>query len=105
MIEAGSRIDKEVIVKEGVILPKQSIASCRTVLHAPGSALDFPMAEVDEAFFVKGRLITSVPDEMVLLPHQYMGQPGPYEHESDSSLGESDDEQIMAVMDDDKFQQ
>lgn len=32
-----------------------------------------------------------------------MGRPGPYQQESDSDMAESDDEQIVAVMSDDKF--
>lgn len=32
-----------------------------------------------------------------------MGQPAPYQYESESDLAESDDEQIVAVMSDDKF--
>lgn len=42
---------------------------------------------------------------MSLKPHQYMGQPSPYENDDDSSLNESDDEQIVAVMSDDRFEQ
>lgn len=42
---------------------------------------------------------------MQLENYQYMGEPAPYENEDDSSLNESDDEQIVAVMSDDKFQQ
>ena len=41
---------------------------------------------------------------MALKPHQYMGQPSPYENDVDSSLNESDDEQIVAVMSDDRFE-
>lgn len=40
---------------------------------------------------------------MAMEAHQYMGQPSPYDDADDSSLNESDDEQIVAVMSDDKF--
>jgi len=42
---------------------------------------------------------------MALEAHSYMGEPGPYEQASDSDMAESDDEQIVAVMSDDKFLQ
>ena len=32
-----------------------------------------------------------------------MGQPSPYDDEDDSSLNESEDDEIVAVMTDDKF--
>ena len=34
-----------------------------------------------------------------------MGQPSPYDDEDDSSLNESEDDEIVAVMTDDKFYQ
>ena len=34
-----------------------------------------------------------------------MGQPSPYHYDEDSSINESDDEQIVAVMSDDRFEQ
>lgn len=34
-----------------------------------------------------------------------MGQPSPYDNEDDSSLNESDDEQIVAALSDEKFLQ
>jgi len=70
-----------------------------------GTELDFPTADVDETCFESGAIIDSVPAEMILEAHSYMGQPGPYQQESDSDLAESDDEQIVAVLSDDKFSQ
>ena len=40
---------------------------------------------------------------MQLDDYQYMGQIKPYDDETDSSLNESDDEQIVDVMSDEKF--
>ena len=54
---------------------------------------------------MQGAVIDEVPEEMVLAQHQFMGQPSPYADSDDSSLNESDDEQITAVMSDDKFDQ
>ena len=42
---------------------------------------------------------------MQLDDYQYMGQHKPYDDETDSSLNESDDEQIVDVMSDEKFRQ
>jgi len=105
IIEPGSRIDSFVEIKANVVLPRQTLASTREIVHASGLCVDFPVAVTDESCFVKGAIIHSVPAEMFLDAHRYMGAPGPYLQDSDSSLGESDDEQIMQVMDDDKFKQ
>lgn len=77
------------------------------MVKTPGTThIDFPqVTEVDETCFVKGAIIDEVPSEMQMEPHQFMGQPSPYDDSDDSSLNESDDEQIVAVMSDDKFVQ
>jgi hypothetical protein len=59
VIEAGTRLDKNVEVKEGVILAKNTLASCHRVVSTPGSShIEFPLVtEVDTDFFVKGAII------------------------------------------------
>ena len=61
------------------------------------------MTEIDESCFAQGAIISQLPDEMQLDDFQYMGHQKPYDDEDDSSLNESDDEQIVDVMSDEKF--
>lgn len=71
VIEAGSRLDKNVIVKEGVILAKQTLASCR-MIQGSGIHLDFPLiteALAEDSHFEAGAIIEETPEEMRLAPH------------------------------------
>ena len=61
------------------------------------------MTEIDDSCFVQGAIISQLPKEMQLEDYQYMGNIKPYDDEDDSSLNESDDEQIVDVMSDEKF--
>ena len=61
------------------------------------------MTEIDETCFVKGAIVADIPEEIRLKDHQLMGQPSYYERDDDSSLNESDDEQIVANLSDEKF--
>ena len=73
VIEAGSRIDKNVEVKEGVILAKKTLASCRKIVSTPGSShMEFLLVtevEVDATGFVNAAIIAEVPEEMTLQDH------------------------------------
>jgi ADP-glucose pyrophosphorylase len=73
VIEAGSRLDKNVEVKEGVILAKKTLASCRKIVTTPGSShVEFQLVtegEVDKTCFVNAAIIDEVPEEMTLQAH------------------------------------
>lgn len=57
VLESGSRIDRQVIIKQGMVLPRQTLASCRSVVQVAGAGLEFPAAAVDETCFESGAII------------------------------------------------
>ena len=71
VIEAGIRLDKNVQVKEGVVLASNTMVSCRSVVQANFNAsIEFPPIEdVEETCFTQGAIIDEVPIEMALEAH------------------------------------
>ena len=67
VVEAGSRLDKNVHVKQGVVLASQTLASCRKVVNIAAPYPEFqPVTEVDENCFIKGAIIDEFPECMTL---------------------------------------
>lgn len=86
-------LDRNVIVKAGVTIEPNTIASClKIVTDSKGQNLSFVQAEeVNEKYFEKG-VVCFMPMNLALAPHQFIGAPLPYENKEESELEDTDDD-------------
>lgn len=102
-IKDGAMLDKDVEVNDAIVLEKNTIVSCLEVEADNKGAMSFKTTEkADKKKFEKG-IICFMPNELKLEPHQYMGQPMPYEDEDESDLEESEDDEEFDMMTDKAF--
>lgn len=101
-------IDKNVQVKDNVVLDQRSVVSClATASNGKGSVTFVPVLSGSGDLFDQGQ-ICNLPLDMKLEQHQMMGEQSPYKQgvwvSEESDLEDnSDDDLIVEEMSDEKF--